>query len=136
MNKLLNVLRLRNKVVNRNLEVETKLKKNECTIETVCKLSNADNVSINISSSVNFSENVSKVIVNYSDSDSVENIFTKNQPEVNNESATSRNEYEEGLDENDCESEYEEGLDGNDYVSVFKIFTALILPIEIFYLIN
>ena len=106
MNKLLNVLRLRNKVVNRNLEVETKFKKkkNECSMETVCKLSNADNVSINISSSVNFSENVSKVIVNYSDSDSGENIFTKNQPEVNNESATSRNEYEEGLDENDCES--------------------------------
>jgi hypothetical protein len=47
-------------------------------------IKNADNVSINISSSLNISENVSKVKVNYSDSDSEESMFNKNQPEVNN----------------------------------------------------
>ncbi len=46
-----------------------------------------------------------KVILNYSDSDSEENMFNKNQQEVNNDSGTSRNEYEEELDGNDCESE-------------------------------
>ncbi len=39
-------------------------------------IKNADNVSINISSS----ENVSKVIVNYYDNDSEESMFNKNQP--------------------------------------------------------
>jgi hypothetical protein len=57
MNESLDVLRLRNKVVNRNLEVKTKFQKktNICIMETVCKLSKAENTSNNISSSVNIS---------------------------------------------------------------------------------